>query len=262
MLIRSSVLQSLFVLRKNEKSDLDVKRGRVAIRTHTIVAIIEEDVILRKMIGSVQPATTSTSLGELNATVVEKPRMGTSRRTNPQDGRTIVQISDVSDLVKNVMDKTTGNVLLATTTTSRSERNATDVENRSQVVEAMIVHVVGAIPTGVEDSVEAEMEAEVSVEIEEAVILIVVVETGTVGETSEEIEEVVILIVVVEVEAAVMSDAIQEEVVRAVIVTMIVQMSAIEKQEGNVLVMRITEDRSQFVHVAIKAKIEMIEVNT
>ena len=68
--------------------------------------------------------------------------------------------------------------------------------------------------------------------------------------------------VVVEVEAAVMSDAIQEEVVRAVIVTMIVQMSAIEKQEGNVLVMRITEDRSQFVHVAIKAKIEMIEVNT
>ena len=239
MLIRSSVLQSLFVPRRNEKSDLDVKRGHVAIRTHTIVAIIEEDVILRKMIGSVQPATTSTSLGELNATVVEKRRKGTSRRTNPQDERTIVQISDVSDLVKNAMDKTIGNVLLATTSTSRSERNATDVENRSQVVEAIIVHAVDAIPTVVEDSVEAEMEAEVSVEI----------------------EEVAILIVVVEVEAAVMSDAIQEEVVRAVIGIMSVLMSAIEKQEESVLVMRITEDHSQFVHVAIKAKIEMIEVN-
>ena len=240
MLIRSSVLQSLFVPRRNEKSDLDVRRGRVAIRTHTIVAIIEEDVILRKMIGSVQPATTSTSLGELNATVVERPRKGTSRRTNPQDERTIVQISDVSDLVKNVMDKTIGNVLLATTTTSRSERNATDVENRSQAVEAIIVHVAAVIPTDAEDSVEVEMEAEVS----------------------EEIVEVVILIVVVEVEVVVMNDAIQDEVVRAVIVIMSVLMSAIEKQEESVLVMRITEDHSQFVHVAIKAKIEMIEVNT
>jgi len=67
---------------------------------------------------------------------------------------------------------------------------------------------------------------------------------------------------VVEVEAVVMSDAIQEEVVRAVIGIMSVLMSAIEKQEESVLVMRITEDHSQFVHVAIKAKIEMIEVNT
>ena len=158
------------------------------------------------------------------------------------------------------MVETTGNALLATTTTSRSEWNAIAVGNRSQVVEEIIVHVVDVIPTDVEDSVEIEMEAEVLVEIVEDVILTVVVETETVDETSEETEEGVIPTVVVEAEEGVMNDAIQDEV--AQIETMIVQMSAIEKQEGNVLVMRITEDRSQFVHVVIKAKIEMIEVNT
>ena len=56
-----------------------------------------------------------------------------------------------------------------------------------------------------------------------------------------------------------MTDVIQDEVVQ--IGTMNVQMSAIERQEESVLVMHIIEDHSQFVHVAIKAKIEMIEVN-
>lgn len=157
------------------------------------------------------------------------------------------------------MVETTGNALLATTTTSRSEWNAIAVESRSQVVEVMIVHVVAVIPTDVEDSVEIEMEAEVLVEIVEGVILTVVEEAGTVDETSEETEEGVILTDVVEAEEGVMTGVIQDEVVQ--IGTMIVQMSAIEKQEESVPVMHTIEGHSQFVHVAIKAKIEMIEVN-
>ena len=217
------------------------------IQVPLTVEIIEEETILKRAIGFVQPATTTTSLGELNATVVEKQRMETSRRTNPQDGTTTVQISDVSDLVKKIMVETIGNALHATTTTSRSEWNAIAVENRSQVGEVMIVHVVVVILTDVEDSVEIGMEAEVLVEIVEGGILTVVVEAETVDETSEETEE------------GVMTDVIQDEVVQ--IGTMIVQMSAIEKQEESVPDMHTIEDHSQFVHVAIKVKIEMIEVN-
>ena len=158
------------------------------------------------------------------------------------------------------MVETTGNALLATTTTSRSEWNAIAVENRSQVVEAMIVHVVAVIPTDVEDSVEIEMEAEVLVEIVEGVIPTAVVAAGTVDETSEETEEGVIPTDVVEPEEGVMTDVIQDEAVQ--IGRMIVQMSDIEKQEESALDMRTIEDHSQFVHVATKAKIEMIEVNT
>ena len=201
------------------------------------VEVNEEETTLKRAIGFVQSATTTTSHGELNATVVEKRRMETSRRTNPQDGTTTVQISDVSDLVKEIMVETIGNALHATTTTSRSEWNAIAVENRSQVGEVIIVHVVVVIPTDVEDSVEIEMEAEVLVEIVEGVILTAVVEA----------------------EEGVMTDVIQDEVVQ--IETMIVQMSAIEKQEESVPDMHTIEDHSQFVHVAIKAKIEMIEVN-
>ena len=244
--------------------------GHDVIQVPMTVEIIEEGTILKRAIGFVQPATTTTSHGELNATVVEKRRMGTSKRTNQQDGTTTVQISDVNDLVKKIMVETIGNALHATTTTSRSEWNAIAVENQSQVVEAMIVHVVAVIPTDVEDSVEIEMEAEVLVEIVEGVILTVVVEAGTVDEASEETVEGVILTVVVEAgtvdetseetEEGVMTDVIQDEVVQ--IGTMIVQMSAIEKQEESVPDMHTIEDHSQFVHVAIKAKIEMIEVNT
>ena len=234
-------------------------KGHDGMLVPLTVEITEEDVILRKMIGSVQLATTSTSLGELNATVVEKRRMGTSRRTNPQDERIIAQISDVSDLVKKLMGKTIGNVQPATTSTSRSEQNAIAVENLSLVVREIIVHVAAVIRTVVEDSVEIEMGAEVLVETVEAVILIAVVEAGTVDETSEEIEESVMLAVVVEAGVVVMNDVTQDEVVQ--IERKIVQMSAIEKQEESVLVTHTIEDHSQFVHVAIKARIEMIEVN-
>jgi len=89
--------------------------------------------------------------------------------------------------------------------------------------------------------------------------LIAVAEVETEAEVSEETEAGVILIAVAEV---VMNDVIQGEVVRVVIVIMNVQMNATGKQEENVLVMRITEDHSQFVHAAIKAKMMMIEVNT
>ena len=235
-------------------------KGHDVIQVPMAVEIVKEGTILKRAIGFVQHATTTTSLGELNATVVEKRRKGTSKRTNPQDGTTTVQTSDVNDLVKKIMVETIGNALHATTTTSRSEWNAIAVENRSQVVEAMIVHVVAVIPTDVEDSVEIEMEAEVLVEIVEGVILTVVEEAGTVDETSEETEEGVILTDVVEAEEGVMTGVIQDEVVQ--IGTMIVQMSAIEKQEESALDMRTIEDHSQFVHVATKAKIEMIEVNT
>ena len=234
MLIHSSVQPSLFVQRRNEKNVLGMKKDHVmknvldVIRAHTIAAIIEEAVTLRRKIGSVRPAKTSTFLGELNATVVEKPSMGTSRPTNPLDEITIVQISDVKDLVKKIMVETIGNVLLATTTTSRSERNVIDVESRSLKAEAMIVPVVVVILTAVEDSVEIEM----------------------VDETSEEIEVVV------------MSDGIQDEVVQIVIVIMSAPMNAIEKREGNAQGMLIIEDQNQFVHVAIKAENKMIEVNT
>lgn len=224
-----------------------MRKDHDVIQVPLTVEIIEEETILKRAIGFVQPATTTTSHGELNATVVEKQRMGTSRGTNPQDGTITVQINDVNDLVKKIMVETIGNVLHATTTTSRSEWNAIAVENRSQVVEVMIVHVAAVNPTDVEDSVEIEMEAEVLVEIVEVVILTVVAEAGTVDETSEETEE------------GVMTGVIQDEVVQ--IGTMIAQMSAIEKQEESVPVMHTIEGHSQFVHVAIKAKIEMIEVN-
>ena len=75
----------------------------------------------------------------------------------------------------------------------------------------------------------------------------------------EEIEEVVILTVGVEAEVVVMSDVIQDEVVQ--IGRTIVQTSAIEKQEESVQDMRTIEDHNQYVHVAIREKIEMIEVN-
>ena len=256
MLIHSSVQPSLFVQRRNEKNVLDVKKAHVVknvldvIRAHTIAAIIEEAVTLRRKIGSVRPAETSTFLGELNATVVEKPSMGTSRPTNPLDEITIVQISDVKDLVKKIMVETIGNVLLATTTTSRSERNVIDVESRSLKAEAMIVPVVVVILTAVEDSVEIEMVDETSEEIEVVVILIVGVEAEMVDETSEGTGVVV------------MSDAIQDEVVQIVIVIMSAQMNAIEKREGNAQGMLIIEDQNQFVHVATKAEIKIIEVNT
>ena len=254
------------------KKDHVMKNVLDVIRAHTIAAIIEEAVTLRRKIGSVRPAETSTFLGELNATVVEKPSMGTSRPTNPLDEITIVQISDVKDLVKKIMVETIGNVLLATTTTSRSERNVIDVESRSLEAEAMIVPGVVVILIAVEDSVEIEVVDETSEEIEVVVVLIDEAEAEMVDETSEEIEVVAILIVEAEaemvdetseeIEVVVMSDGIQDEVVQIVIVIMSAPMNAIEKQEGSAQGMLIIEDQNQFVHVAIKAEIKMFEVNT
>ena len=63
--------------KRNEKNVHVVMKGHDGIQVPLTVEITEEDVILRKMIGFVLLATTSTSLGELNATVVEKQRKGT-----------------------------------------------------------------------------------------------------------------------------------------------------------------------------------------
>tara|TARA_Y100000589_G_scaffold321604_1_gene353248 strand:+ start:8920 stop:9117 length:198 start_codon:yes stop_codon:yes gene_type:complete len=65
------------VQKRNEKNVHVVMKGHDVIQVPLTVEITEEDVILRKMIGFVLLATTSTSLGELNATVVEKQRKGT-----------------------------------------------------------------------------------------------------------------------------------------------------------------------------------------
>lgn len=52
-------------------------KGHDVIQVPMTVEIIKEGTILKRAIGFVQLATTTTSLGELNATVVEKRRMGT-----------------------------------------------------------------------------------------------------------------------------------------------------------------------------------------
>ena len=63
--------------RRNEKNVHVVMKGHDVIQVPMAVEIIKEGTILKRAIGFVQLATTTTSLGEPNATVVEKRRMGT-----------------------------------------------------------------------------------------------------------------------------------------------------------------------------------------
>ena len=63
--------------RRNEKNDHVVRNDHDVIQVLLTVEIIEEETMLKRAIGFVQHATTTTSHGELNATVVEKRRMGT-----------------------------------------------------------------------------------------------------------------------------------------------------------------------------------------
>ena len=146
------------------------------------------------------------------------------------------------------MDATIGFAHRVATTTSRSVQNATNVESQKQeeagkddLVEAFqsVVNVAAEIQT---DVVEAATEA------------VVGIQTGVVETVTE-------AVVLVATETVVMIDVTLDEVVQAVIATMSVQMSVIERLEGNVQAMHTIEGLNPFVLDAIKAKTETTEVN-
>ena len=233
----------------NEANDLNV----VTTAPLTVETIVE-GMTSKKTTGFVLHARMSISLGERNATVVEKARMGTSKLTNPPSGTTTAQTIVEADLNRNVMDATIGFAHRVATTTSRSVQNATNVESRKQeeagkddLVEAfqIVVDVAEEIQT---DVVEA---ATVAVDSVEAVVGI---QTGVVETVTE-------AVVLVATETVVMIDVTLDEVVQAVIATMSVQMSVIERLEGNVQAMHTIEGLNPFVLDAIKAKTETTEVN-
>ncbi len=233
----------------NEVNDLNV----VTTAPLTVETIVE-GMTIKKTTGFVLHARMSISLGERNATVVEKARMGTSKPTNPPSRTTTAQTIVETDLNRNVMDATIGFAHRVATTTSRSVQNATNVESRKQedsgkddLVEAFqtVVNVAAEIQT---DVVEAATEAVDSVEA------VVGIQTGVV----ETVTEVVVLVAT---ETVVMIDVTLDEVAQAVIATMSVQMSVIERLEGNVQAMHTIEGLNPFVLDAIKAKTETTEVN-
>ena len=233
----------------NEANDLNV------VTTALLnVEIVVEGMTSKKTTGFVLHARMSISLGERNATVVEKARMGTSKPTNPPSGTTTAQTIVEADLNRNVMDATIGFAHRVATTTSRSVQNATNVESRKQeeagkddLVEAfqIVVNVAAEIQT---DVVEAATVAVDSVEV------VVEIQTGVVETVTE-------AVVLVATETVVMIDVTLDEVVQAVIATMSVQMSVIERLEGNVQAMHTIEGLNPFVLDAIKAKTETTEVN-
>ena len=258
----------------NEVSDLNVVRT-APLTVETIV----EGMTSKKTTGFVLHARMSISLGERNATVVEKARMGTSKPTNPPSGTTTAQTIVETDLNRNVMDATIGNALHVATLTSHSERNATVVENQS--LAAVMDDLVEVFQTVVNEAVEIQTDAveavTEAVDLVEAVeeILIDVVEAATeavegirtdvveaVGEIQIDVAEgATEAVVLVATETVVMIDVTLDEVVQVVIATMSVQMSVIEKLEENGQAMHTTEDLSLFVLDAIKARIETTEVN-
>ena len=233
----------------NEANDLNV------VTTALLnVEIVVEGMTSKKTTGFVLHARMSISLGEQNATVVEKAKMGTSKPTNLPSETTTAQTIVEADLNRNVMDATIGFAHRVATTTSRSVQNATNVESRKQeeagkddLVEAfqIVVNVAAEIQT---DVLEA---ATVAVDSVEAVVEIQTAVVETVTEA----------VVLVATETVVMIDVTLDEVVQAVIATMSVQMSVIERLEGNVQAMHTIEGLNPFVLDAIKAKTETTEVN-
>ena len=233
----------------NEANDLNV------VTTALLnVEIVVEGMTSKKTTGFVLHARMSISLGEQNATVVEKAKMGTSKPTNLPSGTTTAQTIVEADLNRNVMDATIGFAHRVATTTSRSVQNATNVESRKQeeagkdgLLEAfqIVANVAAETQT---DAVET---VTVAVDSVEAVVEI---QTGVVETVTE-------AVVLVATETVVMIDVTLDEVVQAVIATMSVQMSVIEKPEENGQAMHTTEDLNPFVLDAIKARIETTEVN-
>ena len=112
-----------------------------AMTVHLTVETIEGTTSLRKAIGFVLHATTIISHGEPNAIVVEKARMATSKPTSHPSETTTVPTTEESDHVKKTMGATTGNAHHVATTTSHSERNATNVVSQKQAAEVKDVLV-------------------------------------------------------------------------------------------------------------------------
>ena len=223
-----------------------------AMTVHLTVETIEETTILRKATGFVLHATTIISHGELNATVVEKARMATSKPTSHPSETTTVPATEESDHVKKTMGATTGNAHHVATTISRSERNATNAVSQKQatevkdgLVEVSQIEDNEAVVTLI-DAEAAEMDDEVpeTAVVDEIQIAVAVAET--VGET------------LVETVADGMIDVIQVEDVQTV--TVIARTNAIEKPVENVPVMLTIEDLNPSVHADIRTKIETIEV--
>ena len=213
-----------------------------AMTVHLTVETIEGTTSLRKAIGFVLHATTIISHGEPNAIVVEKARMVTSKPTSHPSETTTVPTTEESDHVKKTMGATTGNAHHVATTTSHSERNATNVVSQKQAAEVKDVPVeVSQIEDN--EAVATQIDAEAAVMDE---IQIVAAVTETVDET------------LVETVAAGMIDVIQVEDVKTE--TVIARTNAIEKPVENDPVMLIIEDLNPSVHADIRTKIETIEV--
>ena len=233
----------------NEANDLNV-----VTTAPLTVEIIVEGMTIKKTTGFVPHATMSISLGERNATVVEKARMGTSKATNPPSETTTAQTIVETDLNRNVMDVTIGFAHRVATTTSHSVQNATNVESRKQeavdkdgLVEAfqIVANVAAEILVDV---------AEVATEVVDLVAVVEEIQTDAVETVTEAVDSA-------GTETVVMIDVTLDEVVQAVIATMSVQMSVIEKPVENGQAMHTTEDLNPFVLDAIKARIETTEVN-
>ena len=217
-----------------------------------IAGTIVEGMTSKKTTGFVLLATMSISLGERNATVVVKAKMGTSKATNPPSETTTAQTIVETDLNRNVMDETIGNAPHVATLTSHSVLNATVVESQSPGVMEDLVEafqtVVNEVAEILVDVAEVAMEAVDSVE--------------AVGEIQTDVAEgATVDVVLVATETVVMIDVTLNEVVQAVIATTSVQMSVIEKPEENGQAMHTTEDLNPFALDAIKARIETTEVN-
>lgn len=255
-MMRSLVRSLPFEPKKSEKSGL-VENNVMndlsgAMTVHLTVGTIEETTILRKATGFVLHATTIISHGEPNATVVEKARMATSKPTSHPSETTTVPATEESDHVKKTMGATTGNAHHVATTTSRSERNATNAVSQKQATEVKDVLVEvsqiednEAVVTLI-DAEAAEMDDEVpeTAVVDEIQIAVAVAET--VGET------------LVETVEDGMIDVIQVEDVQTV--TVIARTNAIEKPVENAPVMRTIEGLNPSVHADIRTKIETIEV--
>ena len=180
--------------------------------------------------------------------------------TNEMSERAMIrdQETDVSDLGRKTMDETTGNAPLATTSTSRLGRNATDAISQNQGMwEEAIVQGVGFL--------------------NEEILIVGIhsleIETEAVAETLVEIE--VDAETLVEIVDAMTIDAIQIVAKMTGIVNVGVEgtngiktapmgkpTNVIGRHGENAQDMLTTGAHAQFNHAVIKAKIETTEVNS
>ena len=182
--------------------------------------------------------------------LAETSEMSDLAGTNEMSERATIrdQETDVSDLGRKTMDETTGNALLATTSTSRLGRNATDAISQNQGMwEEAIVRGVGFLS-------------------EEILI---------VGIHSLEIETEAVAETLVEIVDAMTIDAIQIVAKMTGIVSVGVEgtngiktapmgkpTNVIGRHGENAQDMLTTGAHAQFNHAVIKAKIETTEVNS